>query len=232
MRTYQFRISHLFVALGFLLFTGCLTIEEHYTFKKNGSGSMEYVVDLSEMGTLMESFGEKEEGDMTKGLGVMEMGEQVERLKSIPGIRKVKLDTKKKWIQRVSFSFKDIASLNMALNELMPDSTGVKHDFFRWEGDKLVRTNNRHAHELGSTMAKGEDEEAADAEEGGLDMNAMLESMKYKMSFKFAKPIGKNTVAQGMEKELVGSKEVRFTTDFSVIGRDSNALDLTIDLSR
>ncbi|MBK9535574.1 MAG: hypothetical protein IPO10_10485 [Flavobacteriales bacterium] len=33
-----------------MFFTGCLTIEENYVFKKDGSGTMEYVVDLSEMG--------------------------------------------------------------------------------------------------------------------------------------------------------------------------------------
>ncbi len=36
-----------------LLMQGCLTIEENYTFKKDGSGTMEYVVDMSEMADLM-----------------------------------------------------------------------------------------------------------------------------------------------------------------------------------
>ena len=61
------------VALAALFFTGCITIEENYTFKKDGSGTMEYVLDMSEMGELIKSLegaaGEKDGkgsmGDMT-----------------------------------------------------------------------------------------------------------------------------------------------------------------------
>lgn len=231
MQSNLFRIPHLLVVLGLLLFTGCLTIEENYSFKKNGSGTMEYVVDLSEMGSLMETFGEMGEGG-SKDLGVMEMSQQVQALKSIPGIRKVKLDNKKKWVQRVSFSFKDVASLNSALNVLMPDSTNARHEFFRWEGSTLVRTNNRHAHDLGASLVKSDELANEDAEEGGMNMGDMLESMKYKYSFKFAEGIASNTAAEGVHKETLSRKAMRFDTDFSVIGRDPKALDLTIQLHR
>ncbi len=41
------------VASMLVLLVGCITIEENYTFKKDGSGSMEYVVDLSSFAELM-----------------------------------------------------------------------------------------------------------------------------------------------------------------------------------
>lgn len=230
------RVRHALLLAGLLLFTGCLTIEEHYTFKKDGSGTMEYVVDLSEMGTLMESFSEMGEGskdDKGAGMGAMEMGPQVDALKALPGISKVKLNTKKKWVQRISFSFKDVTALNSALNELMRDSSGTKHEFFRWEGNTLVRTNNRHAYELGSSMAKGESDPAeAEAGEEGMDMSPMLESMKYKYSFKFARPIASSTVADGVAKVETGSKELQLDTDFAVIGRNPEAMDFRIDIDR
>lgn len=230
-----FRTRHALLLGGLLLFTGCLTIEEHYTFKKDGSGTMEYVVDLSEMGTLMEGFSDMgEDGKETKdpGLSSMEMGPQVDALKALPGISKVKLNDKKKWVQRISFSFKDVNSLNAALNELMRDSSGTKHEFFRWEGNTLVRTNNRHAYELGSNMAKQEgDAEPVEGEEG-LDMSAMLETMKYKYSFKFARPIASSNVADGVAKVEVGSKELQLDTDFAVIGRNPEAMDFRIDIDR
>ena len=231
MQSNPFRFPHLLVVIGLVLFTGCLTIEENYSFKKNGSGTMEYVVDLSEMGSLMESFGEMGEGD-NKKIGIMEMSEQVETLKSIPGIRKVKLNNKKKWIQRVSFSFKDIASLNSALNVLMPDSTGTQHEFFRWDGATLVRTNNRHAHDLGASMTKTDEAQGEEGEESAMKMSDILSSMKYKYSFKFAEGVVSNTAAEGVNKETVSRKALRFDTDFSVIGRDPKALDLTIQLDR
>jgi len=229
------RARHALLLGGLLLFTGCLTIEEHYTFKKDGSGTMEYVVDLSEMGVLMESFSEMGEGskdDKGQGMGAMEMGPQVEALKSVPGISKVKLNTKKKWVQRISFSFKNVTALNAALNELMRDSSGTKYEFFRWEGETLVRTNNKHAYELGAGMAKGEVDPDAEEGEEGMDMSAILETMKYKYSFKFARDIVTTSSAEGVAKQAVGSKAVQLETDFAVIGRDPMALDLRFEFAR
>jgi|GEM_PF-459369 len=234
------RFKHLAVLAVSVAFTGCLTIEENYTFKKNGSGTMEYVIDLSELGEMMKSFSELGEGQEQKeeGLGTMDMNDEVTGLKGIPGISKVKLDTKKEWVQRVRFSFKDVTALNAALNVLMPDSSGTPHAFFNWEGGTLVRSNNRHAYEIGAGMAKGseggEGEEGVEgAEEGatdGLDMSTLLTSMKYKYSFKFAQPLGVTKSAEGVVVEPNGTKEVALSTDFGVISKDPNALDLRIEL--
>lgn len=196
---------------------------------------MQYVVDLSEMGSLMESFdamGDANKDGKEEGMGAMDMSKQVEAIKSIPGIRKVKLDTKVKWVQKVSFTFKDVQALNSALNALMRDSTGIAHEFFRWEGSTLVRTNNAHAYELGAGMAKGDGSEDVDTEGEGLDMSTMLASMKYKYSFKFDRPIVACEPAAGVNKERPKANKILLDTDFSVISRDRNALDLRIDLSR
>lgn len=220
------------IAIGL---SGCLTIEENYTFKKNGSGTMEYVIDLSELGEMMKSFSDMGGDDGAKtdeGLGTMDMNEEVAALKSIPGISKVKLDTKKEWVQRVKFSFKDVTALNAALNVLMPDSSGQPHTFFAWEGGTLVRTNNHHAYEIGAGMARGDAMDEDDGEDGGedLDMSAMLASMKYKYSFKFQQPLEKTSAAEGMLVEPEGTKEVALSTDFAVISRDPKALDLRLEL--
>ncbi len=216
-----------------LFFTGCLTIEENYTFKKNGSGTLEYVVDMSELGELLKAF--EEMGDNGEGAGAQEqigtlsMEDEVEALKRVPGISAVKLNNKKQWVQRVQLRFKDVTALNAALNVLMPDSTGKPHEFFRWEGSTLVRTNNRHAYELGAGMAQAEDP----SEEGeDMDMSALLGSMKYKFSFKFAQDISETTTAARMNKEAAAKREVRFDTDWSVIAQDREALDLRIQLAR
>ncbi|MEZ4806557.1 MAG: hypothetical protein R2815_03685 [Flavobacteriales bacterium] len=222
-------------ATAITLFTGCLTIEENYTFKKNGSGTMEYVIDLSEMGELMKSIeglGDSKDKSSMGDLGTMDMEEQVEALKKIPGIKKVKLNNKKEWVQRLSFAFNDLDALNAALNTLLPDSTGARHTFFAWEGNTLVRTNNRHAYELGAGMAGAGEEEATEGEEESLDMSSMLETMKYKYSFKFADGVGNTTVAEGVKLETVGAKEVKMDTDFGVISKDPLALDLRIPLNK
>lgn len=230
------RVHHILLFTGLLFFTGCLTIEEHYTFKKDGSGTMRYVVDISELGGLMEGFAAQEGvgKDQDQGMGMMDMETRLEVLRKLPGISKVKLDTKRKWVQELNFSFKDVAALNGALNELLRDSSGVHHEFFRWEGDTLVRTNNRHARELGAGMANGDGdgEEAGSDEEDGMDMSGMLEAMKYKYSFKFARTIVSSNISEGMKKQQAGAKELGLDTDFATIARDGDALDLRIVLGR
>lgn len=224
-----------------VLFTGCLTIEENYTFKKNGSGTMEYVVDMREVGELMATLSEMGEAEGAEkapdDLGTLDMDDEMNALKKIPGIKKVKLDAKEKWIQRLEFSFKDITALNAALNVLMPDSTGQEHTFFAWDGSTLVRTNNRHAYELGASMAKAENEEVGEdgdpvEQEEEADMSAFLEAMKYRYSFKFADDIQNTEIAEGINKEATGAREVKFDTDWSVISANEKALDLKIQLDR
>lgn len=216
------------LAVLFVL-TGCITIEENYTFKKNGSGTLEYVVDMSEIGDLMKAFegigdgaAGKDDGDM----GALDMKDEVEALKRIPGIKKVKVNDKKKFVQRLSFSFADITALNQALNVLMTDSTGQEHTFFTWEGNTLVRTNNDHARELGKGM--GGEEEGSDS----TDMTQFLESMKYKYSFTFAQPVGTTVLGTGMNEERPKAKQVLMDTDWSKITEDPKALDLRIELTQ
>jgi hypothetical protein len=251
------RSEGLKVLAAVLLLTGCITIEENYTFKKDGSGTMEYVVDMRELGELMASFGGGEGDSKKKGgkddMGNFDMSAQVAALKALPGISKVKLDGKKKWVQRLSFSFKDVTSLNRALNELMKDSSNTRHEFFRWEGNTLVRTNNDHARMIGASMGGGggaevlddpdaEETEVVEAAEGeddgeevegeGFDTAMFLEGMKYKYSFKFAEAVGEVGRADGMVQEKPSARELRMNTDFGYISREPAALDLRITLQR
>jgi hypothetical protein len=218
-----FRSAHAWALLCITVFaTSCLTIEENYTFKKDGSGSMEYIVDLSEMADLMKGLPGGSEGKDDGATG-MDLKDNLTKLKALPGIRKVKLKKEKDgFVQRLSFRFTDVTALNRALNTLMPDSTGAAHDFFRWEGDVLVRTNNHHARELGGDMG-GEPGDST-------DMTMMLQSMHYKYSFKFARDIADTRVAEGVTKEPDGSNRVKLSTDWSVITKDPQALDLRIEL--
>jgi hypothetical protein len=210
------------------LFAGCLTIEEHYTFRKDGSGSMEYVVDVSEMMEIMKSFeslGDDEDKD-AGGRSDMDLTSEMGELKKIEGIRKVKVKKEKDgYLQRLSFRFADIDALNKALNVLMPDSTGIQSGFFRWEGNTLVRTNNRHALEMGDDM---DEDEPGDS----LDATAILQSMKYRYSFTFADAIASTEAAEGVNKEVPAPEQVKLDTDWSVIMRDPKALDLRITLAR
>jgi hypothetical protein len=211
-----------------LMLCGCLTIEENYTFKKNGSGTMEYVVDMSALQDMMNSFdqGKADKAKEPDGDSPTEMGmeERATQLRAIDGIRKVKLKKEKDgYIQRMSFAFKDLTALNKALNVLMPDSSGVQQNFFHWEGNTLVRTNNRHAEEMaGDTGTDGDT----------TDLSDVLQSMKYKYSFKFKHNVDSTELADGMTKEIPNARTLQLSTDWSVIMKDPKALDLRITLDQ
>lgn len=199
--------------------TGCITIEENYTFKKDGSGTMEYVIDMTEMFKLLNDM----PMDKTDSKGGMKLADKLDGLKAVKGIGKVKVKEEKKGaIQRVSFRFDDLTALNHALDVLMPDSSGTQHERFKWDGTTLVRTNTAFASELGASMASDPSDTT-----GAL---MLLQSMHYKYSFKFANEIGEMQQAEGITKESIGSKEVKLSTDFSVIAKDPKALDLRISL--
>ncbi|MDL1948249.1 hypothetical protein FBQ97_00315 [Acidobacteria bacterium ACD] len=208
-----------------VLLSGCLTIEEHYTFKEDGSGTMEYVLDMSEVGEMLDNMkGLSDGGD---GGSTSDMGEQAKQLKGVEGIKRVKFKEEKKgYVQRISFRFQDVAALNRALNVLMPDSTGVQQEFFHWEGNTLVRTNNRHAEEIGNDMAGGPT--ASDTS----GIAEMLKSMKYKYSFRFAKEVASVEQADGVTRESPQPNQVELATDWSVIMKDPKALDLRISVGK
>ncbi|MBS1546341.1 MAG: hypothetical protein JST38_18895 [Bacteroidetes bacterium] len=211
-----------------LLISGCLTIEENYTFKKDGSGTMEYVVDMSDMKDMADMFGDKggkksgkKESDDTPITGA---DAKISALKNLEGIKKVKLKNEQDgFVQRISFAFKDVDALNKALNVLMPDSTGAQQAFFRWEGNTLVRTNNVYAEGLGKEMGGGTDTTGT-AE--------VLKSMHYKYSFKFAKDVQDTKLADGVAKESPNARKLELATDWSVIMKDPKALDLRITLAQ
>lgn len=208
------------------LLTGCLTIEENYTFKKDGSGTMEYVVDMSELGEMLKSLEAMSDGKGGEdGPGDMDMKDQAAKLKGLPGIGKVKVKNREKYVQVLSFRFKDLTALNGALNVLMPDSTGAAHEFFRWEGSTLVRTNNAHALEMGDDMGGG-------AATDSTDPTAILQSMHYKYSFTFAEAIRDRQVAEGVVQDSPQPRQLKLDADWSVIMKDPSALDLRITLDK
>jgi len=220
------RLLGLFLLL--IAFTGCITIEENYTFKKDGSGTMEYVVDMSQIGEMMKAFenmGDGKDKSKKDGLGELDLKDEVAELKKVPGIKKVKVNGKDKFVQKVSFRFADLNALNAALNVLMRDSTGVQHTFFTWEGNTLVRTSNGNARDIGMGMGK---EDPSDS----TDMTEFLSAMKYKYSFNFADPIASTGTAVGVEQENPDARTVKLNTDFSLISKDDKALDLRIELKR
>lgn len=209
-----------------LLLQGCITIEENYTFKKDGSGAMEYVVDMSELADLMNGLPGAKDKDKSEGMGKLDLIENLAKLKAISGISKVKVKKEKDgFIQRLSFRFTNVTALNGALNEIIKDSTGTgPKEFFRWDGSTLVASTKGRTKGMGNNMGGGS-EDSTGAE-------GMLKMMHYKFDLRFAEELADVQAAESMQKEPDGTKRMKLSTDWSMLDQDSTAQDMRFTLKK
>lgn len=102
--------------ISILCFVASCTFRQDVNFNKNWSGDMTCTIDMSEMATLLESTGDPMDlmaDDASKS--------KISRLKSIPGIKKVKVKETGKGIYRITYGFKDLAALNKSGSVLFAD---------------------------------------------------------------------------------------------------------------
>ncbi|MDX2250265.1 MAG: hypothetical protein SF052_26015 [Bacteroidia bacterium] len=211
------RIFLLTLAFGV---SSCLTFEESYTFQKNGSGSMKYLIDMSEIAQLMKM---NASADSAAESTSFSFTETAERLQEIKGISKVQvLDNEDTGMYGVTFDFNNIDVLNLALNEIMvEDAESEFFTFFTRQGNTITRT---HLMPEDALPEEFEDEETAG------QISSLMESMKYKLNFTFAQPV--KVVYSGANSELGGKKEqsVWVETDFKTLLHDVSTLNTSIVL--
>ncbi|MCB0835603.1 MAG: hypothetical protein KDE26_02045 [Bacteroidetes bacterium] len=201
--------------------SSCLTLSESYEFKKNGSGSMTYLIDMSELVAILKiaESNESEEKISTQ-FSFTELGEKIEE---IEGVSQVKvLDDPENYKFGVTFKFKGIEPLNQALNSiLITNPKDKKHDFFKMEGNTIIRTHLINKNVLTSQL------EGSDIPDQNF---SLMESMLYKLNFSFPKPV--KVVYSSAEAEMVGKKnrKVNIEASFKTLLDDETALNTSIVL--
>jgi hypothetical protein len=208
-----------------LLMPACITIEENYTFKRNGSGDAQYIIDMSEMGSLIKMAQEEEGGGSLEE--EMDLGALTSKLENLPGIKDVsEYKTDKEYVFGVSFSFDDISSLNIALNALMAPEDGQQvgeplHEYFKMDGKKTIIRDHKMLEAFNPADMLGE-------EGDGEQMMMFMESMKYKVNMTFKKPI--MAVYTEADAELMGkkNKQVGVEASFRKLMDNQDALDMTV----
>lgn len=120
-----------------ILLVSCITFEENYYLKKDGSGSFEFKVDMSQLMDMMKAFeGMEQEGD-EKVPETIDFNKEVEKLEAIKGITNVKVvEDEENGMFSMSFDFKDYEALNKAHHEAL-DSTGLDHDVLSKKGNTI-----------------------------------------------------------------------------------------------
>ncbi len=211
-----------FLGLLFSLsLTSCLTITEEYSFKKNGSGSMSYTIDMSEMASLLSMAGESGEGSMDEQISMADMAD---RLKGINGVSGITFnEDKKNYVFNVGFKFANLTALNAALEQVISNTDDADSEaptaYFAMENNTITYYRSSASNPLGDEMMEGEDSEA---------VYTMLESMKYNLQFNVPKTA--KVVYTGGIAEMGGKKnrEVNVEVNFREVAEVPGALTTTI----
>lgn len=148
-----------------LLLTSCITIEENYFIKKDGSGSYEFKIDMSEMMSMMMAMGGPEAmgADAQMPTDEMDFEKEIEDLKKIDGISNIKSSTdQEKGIMSFSFDFKNFNALNQARANSLDKSTeqsltkeGNKITLHHLAPEKLTDNNALPGDSAATQMAQG-----------------------------------------------------------------------------
>ncbi|MEO1383161.1 MAG: hypothetical protein AAFV78_08025 [Bacteroidota bacterium] len=217
-------IRILFIAILSLLLSSCLTIEERYTCNKDGSGVMEYIVDMSELKDMLP---DPEEGESPVGESDGPNEDSL-ALESIQGIDQIQpLKDNENYRFGISFHFANLQALNEALNTILADelNEGEYHTFFTKEGGQITR----HAGPKSQDMKSLFEEELGDEEESGVDMEALMQAIKYKQSFSFASPI---QVAYAKHEVEIQSNKLIVSADLKSIAGQTGKRNTTIVLKK
>jgi len=125
----------LWIAIA-LATTSCLTIEELYTFNKDGSGQMELAFDLKQLAMFVE------EGPQRDSLFMMSamFEEMTPKLEELDGITRVEtFEDQENMRIGMRYQFSDLAALNRALNNVLILEGQEEHAFFTEEKDVIRR---------------------------------------------------------------------------------------------
>jgi hypothetical protein len=214
------QIYLLVVVMGLLFLTGCITIIEKYNIHKDGSGSMEYIIDMSEMYEMMASFSDSTDENQTNDLD-QSLRAALPELINMEGISNVELTGDiSRFIAGIKFDFKDAESLNLALAAILEgeESSGIPVKYIEINGKNFTR--------FSLTSKEFNKEALLDSQEFDAETaKSILESMKYKISVSFEKKIKKVTTLADYTLE---DKAAVIETNFSEIFDNADILKTTI----
>lgn len=193
------------IALCISFLTSCITIEEDYDFKEDGSGKMSLKMDITQLLALMEIMNEgvdmeeNENEENTNFRAEMQtlFSEQLKQLESISGVKDSKL-----WMNSdssvfsLSYSFDNIKTLNKAYNTLMNGAENNEASQFSASKKNFKRNGDKAA-------IPGQGEISEDEK----DMLTMLlsDSFKYNISYAFPTAI---KVKQGSHGGLTKDSKI------------------------
>lgn len=206
--------------LSAIFLSGCITIHEDYKFNKNGSGTMEYTIDMSKLLSMMQSFSESENSeDLQIDQSFIEATEE---LKSIKGISNVSLTgNNSEYIYGIKYDFTDIDVLNEAMSSILKQESHYSK-YISIDGKKITR-HSVISDEFSFDKLKGKEEGEIDKE----TMQGIFEQMKYFITMNFQRPVKSVTT---MADYNIKGKTIFLETNFAKILENKKNLETQIIL--
>ena len=172
------KIVQQFVLILFssIFLVSCITLEENYFLKKDGSGTFEFKVDMSQLMGMMKAFegmGQEQENPSEE----LDFKKEVKKLEQMKGISNVKvMEDKEGGFFSMSFDFADFESLNKAHHEAL-DSTGEMQEILSKKGNTVFFRQITPG-ELAKQGESSEEDSLSNALGAG-----MLSQFNYKVKF-------------------------------------------------
>ena len=201
-----------------LSLSSCITIIESYTFHNDGSGQMEYIVDMSEISSLMKMGGGLDEQDDLMGQSKEEWGKKLAGIQGITNTSTV--FDEDEYMFTVSFDFSSPDALNKALNDVLQIKSEEK--IFHWNGSMISRKHQPDTQmELLNEMKGDEQSEM---------VMSLFQDMKYVCKYQFDKKVKVfySSPAIGFDKS--GKKEWVLETNMEQLVENPTALNVGIVL--
>lgn len=202
-------------AMSVFLISGCLTIKESYSFKKNGSGTMSYQVIFDQMDA---TFQESQQELIPKSWSFDSLARV---LQNIPGISDIKVTGDPSESEfGLTYKFEGITSLNHALSRmLLADTTEVFQYFTREHGIWVRKHKADRMSFSDGFVSKSRDER---------QVAAMLQKLDYEITMEFKKPVF--VAYSGVEARIGGRKnrEISLRASLADLSMNPDMLSTTI----
>ena len=209
----------LFFLAAFLL-PGCITVYEKYNFKSNGSGTMEYIIDMSEFYQMMASFSDSvNEQELQIDQSFSETAEGLKTLKDISNVQLT--GNSRDYIFGIRYDFANPAALNEAMAYILHNETAGK------EYIKFSRKNITRYSLISDEFSK---EKIIGVEENEMDegmLKEIFEKMKYRISMDFSRPVKSVTT---LAEYSIDKNKLNVETTFNALLENNKVLETVIRL--
>lgn len=212
--------AHLLPLFCLLSLSSCLIFEESYQFNRNGSGQMQFCI---KAGALAEALGNTESQiDQAFSLEKLSFEDLKPGMAEIAGISGVTVsDDVEQESYSISFRFRDLPSLNLALNYLfLKEASPPAVPFFSQKAQTITLERP-----LSSAML------STIQDDPSREMTlAAMEEMFYKINMSFKSPV--KAVYSGVSATYIGKRgtQIELETNLKTLFEDPQTLNTSVVL--